>query len=272
MSHETSARSKREGVAVNRQVDLRGYRMAPTNSTRIIILTAIVSLQLSMLPSADAQSISQEQQREPLGSLSTVGEVYVNGSRAPAESTIFTGDNILTAVGGAATFATSGNGSIKISPLSQVAAAGEPGYVAELKLGTVVMSSSSGPSGVTLRAGNFVAVPTVRDQQTSASIERKADGSFVVSCLDGSVGVLPLQGGNGLFLQFGQSVIVTASGELVNPEKPATAPEATVPPVVQAKKSYTGWIILGVAAAGGAGAAAALAGHKGGQSVSPSTP
>ena len=272
MSHETSTRSKREGVAVNRVAGLGGYRMAPKNSTRITILIAMVSLQLLMLPSADARSISQEQQREPLGSLSTVGEVYVNGSRAPAESTAFTGDNILTAAGGVATFTTSGNGSIKISPLSQVVAAGETGYVAELKLGTVVMSSSSGPSGVTLRAGNFVAVPTVRDQQTSASIERKADGSFVVSCLEGSVGVLPLQGGNGLFLQVGQSVIVTASGELVTPEKPATVPEATVPPVAKAKKSYTGWIILAAAGAGGVGAAAALAGHKGGQSVSPSDP
>jgi ferric-dicitrate binding protein FerR (iron transport regulator) len=231
----------------------------------------MISLQLSMLPSADGQSVSQEQQRQPLGSLSTVGEVYVNGSRALNESTVFTGDNVLTAVGGTATFTTSGTGSIKISPLSQVLVAGEPGYVAELKLGAAVMSSASGPSGVTLRIGTFVAVPTVRDQQTSASIERKADGSFVVSCLEGSVGVLPLQGGNGLFLQSGQSLIITASGELVTQEKPATAPEATAPAVTQAKKSYTGWIILAVAGAGGAGAAAALV-SRGGKSVSPSAP
>jgi len=52
----------------------------------------------------------QEQSREPLGSLTGVGEVYLNDSPAAGESTIFSGDRIRTADTGAATFSMGGKG------------------------------------------------------------------------------------------------------------------------------------------------------------------
>jgi hypothetical protein len=146
--------------------------------------------------------------------------------------------------------------------------------VAELKSGTVVMSSLSGPSGINLRAGNFVVVAVTQGDQSTSKIETAADGSFLVTCVEGSVGVLPLEGPNGLFLQVGQSVSISAQGELSAanaPVPPPSTPPQPTPTSAQ-KKSYTGWIILGAAGAGGAGAVAALAGHKSSPPISPATP
>jgi hypothetical protein len=236
----------------------------------------ILALQFALLPAlAYGRATSQDQQKQALGSLSSVGEVYVNDAPAPAESTIFSGDTLRTGEVGTATFVTSGKGSFKITSRSQIMFAGTLQFVAELKSGTVVMSSLSGPSGINLRAGNFVVVAVTQGDQSTSKIESVADGSFLVTCVEGSVGVLPLEGPNGLFLQVGQSVSITTQGELSAanapvPPRPSTPPQPT-PPTAQ-KKSYTGWIILAAAGAGGAGAVAALAGHKGSPPISPATP
>jgi hypothetical protein len=234
-----------------------------------------LALQFVLLPAlAHGRSSSSNQQKEVLGSLSSVGEVYVNESPAPAESTIFSGDTLRTGNAGTATFVTSGKGSFKLAPRSQVVFAGNPQYVAELKSGVVVMSSLSGPSGINLRAGNFAVVAVTQGDQSTSKIETAADGSFVVTCVEGSVGVLPLDGPNGLFLQVGQSVNISPQGELSAAKAPVQPPSTPAQPPASTsvqKKSYTGWIILGVAGAGGAGAVAALAGKKGSQPVSPAT-
>jgi hypothetical protein len=235
----------------------------------------ILALQFVLLPALTyGRATSQGQQKQALGSLSSVGEVYVNDAPAPGESTIFSGDTLRTGEAGTATFVTSGKGSFKITSRSQIVFAGTLQFVAELKSGTVVMSSLSGPSGINLRAGNFVVVAVTQGEQSTSKIESAADGSFLVTCVEGSVGVLPIEGPNGLFLQVGQSVTITTQGELSAANAPvpppSTQPQPT-PPTAQ-KKSYTGWIILAGAGAGVAGAVAVLAGHKGSPPISPATP
>jgi len=227
---------------------------------------------------AQADPSSQAQAKQPLGSLSAVGQVYVGNSVAPSESTVFTGDTLRTDPTATATFTISGKGSFAIASSSQLVFTGSQQYVAELKSGIVVMSSESGPSGVNLRAGNYVVVAVTRGEQSTAKIESAADGSFVVSCSQGSIGVVPLQGApNGVFLQSGQSVTISPQGELSSPTatvvSTTTTPAPTNPnPPSATKSNKTALIILGVAGGAGAIAAAAAAGHGGSSTVSPSSP
>ena len=241
---------------------------------------AFIQLALLAVP-ARARAASQEQAKQPLGSLSAVGQVYVGNSVVPAESTIFTGDTLRTDPTATATFTISGKGSFAIASSSQLVFAGTQQYVAELKSGIVVMSSESGPSGVNLRTGGYVVVAVTRGEQSTSKIESAADGSFVISCSEGSVGVVPLQGPpNGVFLQNGQSVTISPQGELSSPTAAAsststpTSPSNPTPQPTATKNNHTALIILGIA--GGAGAAAGIAaaagGHGSSSTVSTSTP
>ena len=231
-------------------------------SAVLLVRVALRALLLVLsLTASYARVPAQERQEEPLGSLTSTGEVYVNNSPAPAESTIFAGDTLRTGETGTATFTVSGKGDLKVSRQSQLVFSDGSQYAAELKAGTIVLDSSSGPTGVTLRAGGFVVVPAVRDQVTSARIDEATNGSFRISSLDGTVAVIPLEGTSGQILQVGQSVSISTRGELASP---ALAQPA----------GHTHWILLGLAGAGATTAAgAAAAGHAGGkQSVSPSSP
>ena len=212
------------------------------------------------------------QEKEPLGSLTSVGEVYVNDSPAPVEITIFSGDRIRTGESGSATFNMSGKGSLKVSPRSQVLFAGKYEYTAELEAGAVAMNSISGPNGFTLRIGNDVVVPSIKERSALAAIKRAPDGSFLVTCSDGSVGVLTLQGTSGQFLQAGQSVSVAPNGELFPVEQRTATPAKTTSAARARKAGHTPWIYFGLAGAGAAGAAAALSHGGGKQSMSPSSP
>ena len=249
---------------------LRGKRPEPIVLTRDIVLSTILVLQLALFPAlAQGRAGSQEQQRQPLGSLTVVGDVYVNESRPPAESTIFSGDALRAAPGGNATFTTSGKGSLKVSPDSQLVFPGNPQYVAELKSGTVVMTSLSGPASINLRVGDYALAAVTQGEESTSKIEKSTDGAFLITCLQGSVGVIPLQGANGLFLQAGQSVRISTQGELTAVEQQPT-PAPVQPTSGVQKKSNAGWIILAVAGGGGAAGAAAALGHGGGKSpVSP---
>jgi len=252
-----------------------------------------LALQLLLaLPSvARDHAFKQEQQPQPLGSLSKIGEVYVNDQPvSTAESTIFTGDKLRTAENGVASFAVSGRGTIKFAPNTFVVFAATEQYIADLRSGSAVISSFSGPGGLALRIGDFVVIPAVQEQQTTARVERSLAGATSVTSLEGSATVVSLQGGAGLLLQAGQSTTISESGQL-NPETPAVpgpvsgdknppveeppqpAPPTGTPPPSSQHKSRKGWIILGLAGAGAAAIAGAAAGGGGGhQPVSPSSP
>ncbi len=246
----------------------------PTISLGLVQLVALLLLLPALSP---AQVLPQEKEREPLGSLTSLGEAYVNDSPVPAEITIFSGDRVRTGESGSATFDMSGKGSLKLSPRSQVLFSGKYEYTAELEAGAVVMNSVSGPNGFTLRIGNDVLVPSMKEHAALASIDRAPDGSFLVTCSDGAMGVLTLQGISGQFLQIGQSVSVAPNGQLFPVVQQAATPGKSTfvrssSGAQKAKGSRTGWGFLGLATAGAAGAAAALSHGGGKQSISPSSP
>jgi hypothetical protein len=238
-------------------------------------LLQVLAVPIFLFPAlGGAQIVPPKNERDPLGSLTSVGEVFVNDSTAPAEITIFSGDKVRTGESSSATFNMSGKGSLKISPRSEVVFSGKYEYTAELETGAVVMSSVSGPNGFTMRIGRNVVVPSTRERTASASIEKAPDGSFVVNCSDGAMGVLALQGSSGQFIQVGQSVSVSPNGEFFAPAQPGAGPLKTTfaARTNRPGHSLAGWTYAALGSAGAAGAALVLSHGGGKQSISPSSP
>jgi hypothetical protein len=169
-------------------------KVKPSAKIYALIFALLQLLALYQLSSAVAYGAPQEQQRRALGSLTTVGEVHVNDAVAPSDAPIFAGDVLRSAGTGSATFTWSGQGSLQIYPNTELAFTGEPQYAAELKFGRVVMNSWRGATGMNLRAGNSVVLAVAEGEQSVSNIEAPSDGSFLVTCEAGSVGVIPLQG------------------------------------------------------------------------------
>ena len=252
-----------------------GEKMFPSSVTRrekhkrrgagFIVLLRLLGFLVSILlsTSGHARAQSQTQQKESLGSLSSVGEVFVNDSPAPVESTIFTGDRLRTGETGTATFTVSGKGTLKILPRSEVVFPGLYQFTAEWKSGTAVLSSIGGPTGLTVRVEDFVLVPSFREQSATTKVETVANGSVLISCLAGSVGVLTLDAKSGQFLQTSQSLSISA-GRLISSAPPAANPAVHV--------VHSGWLYLGLGGAAAAAAAAGLSRGGGKQSISPSQP
>jgi hypothetical protein len=246
-------------------------RLAATSAAGILLMAG----------GAHAGARTRSQEHQALGSLSSVGQVSVNNSAAPADATIFSGDVIRTGANATATFTSSAEGSFQILAGSQVAFNGGEQYAAELQAGTVVMSSQRGTQGLSTRIEGYTVVGTSEGEQSTSKIERAADGSFTVTCLDGSVILVPTgEGSSGVLIQSGQMVNISARGKLsavkeAAPVTPPTTPGPTAPtpaPASAGVSNSTKWIIAGVAIAGGAGAALALAGGHKSSSVSPATP
>jgi hypothetical protein len=233
----------------------------PTAKIHAVIFVLLQLLALYQLSSALAYGAPQEQQRQALGSLTTVGEVYVNNAVAPSDAPIFAGDVLRSAGTGSATFTWSGKGSLQIYPNTEIVFTGEPQYAAELKFGRVVMNSWYGATGLNVRAGNSVVLAVAEGEQSVSNIEAPSDGSFLVTCEAGSVGVIPLQGENGIFIQAGQSVSISAQGELsaMGPQAAPSAGPISKESVrdVRAPRSYKRWILIALGTAG-AGAVAGI--------------
>ena len=247
----------------------------PTAKIHAVILVVLQLLALYQLSSALAYGAPQEQQRQALGSLSTVGEVYVNDTVAPSDSPIFAGDVFRSAGTGSATFTWSEKGSLQIYPNTEIVFTGEPQYAAELKFGRVVMNSWRGATGTNLRAGNSVVLAVAEGEQSVSNIEAPSDGSFLVTCEAGSVGVIPLQGESGTFIQAGQSVSISAQGELsaMGPHAAPSAGPISKEPLrdVRAPRSYRRWILIALGTAGAGAVAGILSSRRPGtHSTSPS--
>lgn len=266
-------------------------------STRVVLLATGLLCALPLM--AGAPRAARKAQNQALGSMTTVGPVFINGVPAPSDLTIFPGDTLKTNDMGSAAFSISGKGSLKILSNSEMVFPPDPRYSAELKAGSVVMNSFNGATDVSLRVGNYVVAPVIEAQQSTSQVVRHADGSFTVTCLEGSVGLIPLEGATGRVLQSGEAVNILPSGELDIAKATVTAPgaapkrtpppettpspteqasttqpppEAPVPPV-QHKDKTKEYILIGVIAGGAVGIAAGVAGAgHGHSSVSPSTP
>ena len=244
-------------------------RVLSLGITQLLVAALLLSPLLSR-----AQVAPPEKERDPLGSLTSVGEVFVNDARGPAEITIFSGDKVRTGESGSATFNMSGKGSLKISPRSEVVFSGKYEYTAEFVAGAVLMNSVRGPNGFTMRIGNDVVVPSFKERTASASIEKALDGSFLVKCSDGAMGVLALQGSSGQFIQIGQSVGIATTGALFAVVQPGAKPGKTTSSARTPRPSHSlaEWAYVGLGGAAATGVALALSHGGGKQSISPSSP
>src|SRR6202048_1555394 len=213
---------------------LRGsLRRRGNASMRVVRLAAGMLCAVPLM--AGAPRAARKAQNQALGSMTTVGPVYINGVPAPADLTIFPGDTLKTGDMGSAAFSISGKGSFKILSNSEMVFPPDPRYSAELKAGSVVMNSFNGATDISLRVGNYVVAPVIQAQQSTSQVVRHADGSFTVTCLEGSVGMIPLEGATGRVLQSGESVNILPSGELDIAKVPGAA--ATQTPTPESKPS-----------------------------------
>jgi ferric-dicitrate binding protein FerR (iron transport regulator) len=186
----------------------------------------------------------------------------VNDLPISVTSTVSSGDNIRTGESGEATLAVAGKGTMKIHALSQVVLSGNDQYAAELEKGTVLLNSVPGSDGLIVRIGKYVVVPSVRSTATALRVTRAQDGSFLVYCSGGTIGVLTVEGKSGQLLQAGQSLTISAKSELL----------ASSPAPKSKGHSHRRWILLGLAGAAAAGTAAALAHRGGNHTVTVSVP
>jgi hypothetical protein len=154
----------------------------------------------------------------------------------------------------------SGKGTLKIAPLSQVVFSGDLQFTAELEAGTIALNTIAGPSGLSLRIGNYVAVPYSRSQSTTIEVTRAPNGAVIVACVAGTAGLLTVEGQVGQYLQAGQSMTVSDSSSFLPERKKSSV------------TSHAGWLLGGLGAAGAAAALAFLAHGTTGQPVSPSAP
>lgn len=254
---------------------MREKVLKPLAKIHAVVFVVLQLLALYQLSSALAYGAAQEQQRQALGSLTTVGEVHVNDAVAPSAAPIFAGDVLRSAGTGTATFTWSEEGSLQIYPNTEIVFTGEPQYTAELKFGRVVMNSFHGATGMNLRAGDSVVLAVAEGEQSVSSVEAPSDGSFLVACVAGSVGVIPLQGGNGIFIQAAQSVRISAQGELtaLGPQAAPSAGPISEEPVrdVRPPRRYRRWILIALGTAGAGAVAGILSSrHPGTASNSPS--
>jgi len=251
-------------------------RKRTRNAVKAAFFTlAFAQLALTLPALARAQGASLDGQRQSLGSLTSNGEVRVNQSPAPSELTLYSGDSVRTGGNGSATLTTPEDKSFQISANSEVTFAEDAHYFAELKSGSISVKSVGGTAGAVVRAGNFVVVPTNRNERTILTLERTADGAFLVTCTAGNVGILPLQGGSGLFLQAGRAARISPQGQLaaVDASAPAVTPASTSAPAQSAGRSHRLWLYLGLAGGGvAAGTAAAIAASSNHPPMSPSAP
>ena len=237
-------------------------------------LIILVSLQILW---ADPSFASQIPPRQPLGSLSATGEVYVNEARVSGEVTLFAGDSLRTGADGAASVTLSGRGMLIVANQTEVSFAPSPRYFAELRHGIAEFRTLAGAANFELRTGNFIVVPA-SEAEAAADIERAPDGTTKITCTKGSMGVISLEGPESIFLHPGEVGTISPEGKMsttVAGPQPGAAPPGAAPPAPPSPpvhKGHTGLIILGLVGGGVAGAAAALASRGGKPAVSSSTP
>jgi len=235
------------------------------------------------LLSGSANSTSQTPQGQPLGQLSSAGEVYLGNAKTTGESTIFVGETLHTGPNGAARVTVSGRGSLILAAQSRLSFEPAPRYFAELQQGSVVWRALAGAENFQLRFRNFTVVPFGKNE-AAAEVDLAPDGSAEVSCTDGSIALIEIAGPQSIFLNSEEVVTISAEGSLRRggpgsntssaKETAGTpsSPGGTAPAGRNSQNRKVLWI--GLAGGGAAAAVAALAAsHKSsGLPESPSHP
>ncbi len=206
-----------------------------------------------------------------LGTVSSTGEVMLNGARVPQLATIYADDTIGTGADGNAVIKLQGKGDIQVYPETQIKLPNSPRYLAQLEHGQISFRPLGQVKGFQVRVGNFVIVPDPGSPETTANVERDAGGLTRVKAVQGSVGIIELEGPRTSFIRGGQEMSFTADGGIVGGGAPSQ-PSPVTPKSARTGDGHSTKILLGVGAAGAAGAAVALAGGGSTPSVSPFTP
>jgi len=213
---------------------------------------------------------AQQPRSRPIGALQATGEVWVNDSRIAQDWTVFAGDRVRTGAGGVAAISVTGFGTLVMRPGSSVSFRNETPFLSVLEQGSVTLRALADSSGFRIRLNNFVLAP-VPPAESVAEIERGADGSFLVTCSRGTLGLIEVGGSRSLFLDATESATIRADGSLQQRAAPERAPSAPAPRTQKGQRAWLPWVLAG---AGAAGAAAALAGRRSESRppVSPLTP
>ena len=231
----------------------------------------LLAFTLAASPCTFAQTNSQV-----VGALRATGDVRMNGNPISGDATIFAGDTLRTGPNGAAGVSVAGRGTLTLAAESEMAFPASPRFLASLRSGSAGLRALAGAFNFQLQVGGFSLVPSPQ-VESAAEIVRRADGSAQISCISGSFGVIELEGNQTLFLNAGETAVISADGSLRRGGAPASTepaaprpPDPKSPPAPTAAKSRRGLAILIVAAGGAAGAALALGGK--GASSTPATP
>lgn len=232
--------------------------MAPAN----LYIRSVVLLLVCASAPLLARAAPQENARKPIGSITTIGPVDINGSAVSTQSTVYAGDLIATHDGGDATVAIPDEGQFELAPVTQLIVSDGSRYAVQLSFGSVRFDTAAGGSNLAVRAGDYIVkVPPGTPPGTSATIRRTSDGAGLVSCAKGSVQVVAVEGDTSLGLVAGQSTSFASQNSVVAAVVPANP---ILGPPRAAKKHWLRTIlIIGVAAGV---AAAVIAMHHGGDS------
>ena len=159
-------------------------------------------------------SLPDVPQQETIGSVRVTGEVVVNGSQVPQMATIFSEDTLRTGGDGNATVEIQGKGILQVSPQSLLKFTKSPRYIAELSYGHITSRSLRGAANFQVRAGNFIVVPDPERPEMTVEIVRSPDGSIRVKAVQGSVGIIELEGAQATFIRNGDEISISADGKI----------------------------------------------------------
>ena len=213
------------------------------------------------------------QTSQALGSMRATREVYLNGSPATGEQTVYPGDTVRTGADGASALTSPDFGLLIIPAQTEITFRSAP-YLATLKQGSVEVRSSPTGKDLGIQFGNTVLYLPKPGVESSGVITLRPDGSAQVSCVFGSIGLRSVDGAGLVVLNPLQAIGVSADGKLQKVEAVSLVPTAQAPPA----PATTGrvkpgiYIGLGVAAGGAAAAILLLTRNSSHPPVSPSSP
>ena len=195
---------------------------------------------------------------QTLGSMRATREVYLNGSPATGEQTVYSGDTVRTGADGAAALTSPGFGVLVIPAQTEITFRPAP-YLATLKQGSVEVRSFPGGKDLGIQFGNTVLYLPSPEVESSGILTLRGDGSAQVSCIFGTLGLKSVDGAGLVVLRPLQAVGVSADGKLQKVESVPLVPTSQSAPVpVTTGRVAPGRYIALAALAGGTAAAILL--------------
>jgi hypothetical protein len=213
----------------------------------------LLILQFSCLDRTWAQAPATQ----AVGSMQATREVYLNGSPATGEQTVYPGDTVRTGADGAAALTSTGFGLLIIPAQTEITFRTAP-FLATLKQGSVEVRSMQGGKDLEIQFGNTVMYLPTPEIEASGVITLRADGSAQVSCVFGSLGLKSSDGVVLGVLHPLQSVGVSADGKLQQVEVVPLVPTAQSAPIPVMTGHAAPKLVIGLAVAAAGTAAAVL--------------